>query len=30
MGFVIPDVPMEHPDFGRAVMCTCRLADEET
>jgi DNA replication protein DnaC len=30
MGFVIPDVPMEHPDFGRAVMCTCRLAEEET
>lgn len=30
MGFIIPDVPMEHPDFGRAKMCTCRLAEEET
>jgi DNA replication protein DnaC len=30
MGFVIPDVPMEHPDFGRAKLCTCRAAEEET
>ncbi len=29
MGYIIPDVPMEHPSFGRAIMCTCRTAEEE-
>ena len=30
MGFVIPDVPADHPSFGRAVACTCRQASMET
>ena len=29
LGYVIPDVPPEHPSFGRAVTCTCRAAEEE-
>ena len=27
MGFLLPDVPVGHPDFGRAIPCHCR--DEE-
>jgi DNA replication protein DnaC len=26
-GFVRHDVPLDHPDFGRAFPCTCRQAD---
>ncbi|MDH7487426.1 MAG: ATP-binding protein [Anaerolineae bacterium] len=29
MGFITYDVPPEHPDFGRAVPCSCRLAEEQ-
>lgn len=29
-GFITYDVPPEHPDFGRAVPCSCRLAEEQT
>ncbi len=29
MGFVIPDVGLDHPNFGRAVTCSCRAAEEE-
>ncbi|MCB8943571.1 MAG: ATP-binding protein [Ardenticatenaceae bacterium] len=29
LGYVIPDVPPEHPSFGRAVTCTCRAAEQE-
>ncbi|MDX1614884.1 MAG: ATP-binding protein [Candidatus Promineifilaceae bacterium] len=29
MGFVVPDVPLTHPDFGRAVVCACRQEEEE-
>lgn len=29
LGFVIPDVPVTDPGFGRAVTCTCRAIDEE-
>jgi DNA replication protein DnaC len=28
MGFVTPDVPTNDPRFGRAVVCTCREAEE--
>jgi DNA replication protein DnaC len=27
VGFVVLDVPMGHPDFGKAVPCTCRQQD---
>jgi DNA replication protein DnaC len=29
MGYVVPDVEPEHPDFGRAVLCTCRAEEQE-
>jgi hypothetical protein len=29
MGFIVPDVPPTHPDFGRAVVCSCRAAEQE-
>jgi len=29
LGYVVPDVPATHPGFGRAVVCTCRAAEEE-
>jgi DNA replication protein DnaC len=29
MGFVVPDVEPSHPEFGRAVICSCRAEDEE-
>ncbi len=29
LGYVVLDVPPEHPSFGRAVPCTCRAADRE-
>ena len=29
LGFITYDVPPEHPDFGRAVPCQCRLAEQE-
>lgn len=27
MGFVMPDLPLGHPEFGRAVPCTCRAQE---
>ncbi len=27
LGFVVPDVPVGHPDFGRAVPCRCQADD---
>ncbi len=27
MGFVVPDVPLGHPDHGRATPCECRKSD---
>ncbi len=27
LGFIVPNVEPEHPHFGRAVECTCRLDD---
>ncbi|MEZ4515678.1 MAG: hypothetical protein R3C44_02185 [Chloroflexota bacterium] len=29
LGYVVPDVPPEHPGFGRAVPCSCRAAEQE-
>jgi DNA replication protein DnaC len=29
MGFVVPDVVPSHPYFGRAILCSCREAEEE-
>lgn len=29
MGFVVPDVDPSHPQFGRAVICSCRAEEEE-
>jgi DNA replication protein DnaC len=29
MGYVVPDVPPAHPDFGRARICECRADEEE-
>ncbi|MCP4361649.1 MAG: ATP-binding protein [Chloroflexi bacterium] len=29
LGYVIPDVPPVHPNFGRAVTCPCRAAEKE-
>jgi DNA replication protein DnaC len=29
MGFVIPDVSPTHPNFGRAVLCSCREEEQE-
>jgi DNA replication protein DnaC len=29
MGFIVPDVPPTHPNFGRAVVCSCRAAEQE-
>ena len=29
MGFIIPDVSVEHPQFGRAIECTCRETNLE-
>ncbi len=29
MGFVVPDVSPTHPDFGRAVVCSCRESELE-
>lgn len=29
LGYTIPDVPPVHPNFGRAVTCTCRAVDQE-
>lgn len=29
LGFVVPDVGPEHPNFGRAVPCTCRAVELE-
>lgn len=28
-GFIVPDVGPEHPQFGRAVECTCRSEDRD-
>ncbi len=30
LGYVIPDVPPVHPSFGRATICVCRSAEQET
>jgi DNA replication protein DnaC len=30
LGFVVPDVNMAHPSFGRAVPCGCRAAVQES
>jgi DNA replication protein DnaC len=30
MGFVVPDVEPTNPAFGRAVICSCRVAEQET
>jgi DNA replication protein DnaC len=30
LGFVVPDVPPADSRFGRAVMCVCRAAEQET
>ena len=27
-GFVVLDLPVEHPDFGRAMRCQCRASDQ--
>lgn len=29
LGYVVPDVHPTHPDFGRAVECTCRQSERE-
>jgi DNA replication protein DnaC len=29
VGWVRPDVPVEHPDFGRAIPCTCQQAKRQ-
>ena len=29
MGFILPDVTPDHPQFGRAVECSCRSTDME-
>lgn len=29
LGYVVPDVPQNHPGFGRAVVCSCRAAEEQ-
>ncbi len=29
LGYVIPDVPLTHPKFGRAVVCDCQAAERE-
>jgi DNA replication protein DnaC len=29
MGFVVPDVELSHPMFGRAVICSCREEEQE-
>ena len=29
LGFVVPDAPLDHPQFGRAVPCACRAAGQE-
>jgi DNA replication protein DnaC len=29
LGYVVPDVPPQHPGFGRAVVCTCRAVEQE-
>jgi DNA replication protein DnaC len=30
MGFIVPDLPIGHPDYGRAVPCACRAQEIET
>lgn len=27
MGFIVPDLPIGHPDYGRAAPCTCRAQE---
>jgi DNA replication protein DnaC len=29
LGFIVPDVGPEHPQFGRAIECSCRLEDKD-
>ncbi len=29
-GYVVPDLPPGHPDFGRAIPCTCRQQERST
>ncbi|HHW86985.1 MAG TPA: ATP-binding protein [Chloroflexi bacterium] len=29
MGFIVPDLPIGHPDYGRAVPCACRRQEME-
>ncbi len=29
LGFVVPDLPFGHPDFGKAVPCQCRTAERQ-
>jgi DNA replication protein DnaC len=29
LGYIVPDVPVTHPTFGRAVPCVCRAAERE-
>ncbi len=29
LGYIVPDVPPEHPNFGRAVVCACRANEQE-
>ncbi len=29
MGFVVPEVEVSHPEFGRAVVCSCRAEEVE-
>ena len=29
LGFIVPDVEPEHPHFGRAIECSCRLEDKD-
>ena len=29
MGFTVPDLPIGHPDYGRAVPCACRTQEME-
>ena len=30
VGFVAADVPVDHPDFGKAIPCTCRQAERNS
>ena len=29
LGFIVPDVEPEHPHFGRAIECSCRLENHD-